>query len=938
MALDINGYNADFNAFIQFAADHIATNDKAVARFEVGAAPFGGARTVVAADPQADKVGKFRDQNQRDLNNTIRTAFRNAVINMFGGESRIPDSVKDAMLLKDYNKGKPLTARRILAVKTAIDQDGSVKLNTFRSADAATVALNKGWTNEELPMVARAARFLSEATVVDEFTAIDQLSTPGSKANRLMNYGGRFMDSATNFANGLRLMEGFKEWFTDICNTMRPVHEQNYKTRDYSPADTFTKLNFNSRMLDMDYLLGLEKFAFEELAVSPKADLAGTDMEKLFGFKNNKAMYCLGTAHGKSIYSTIANIPKEKRAVLYAVFNAFTIPAKNAQEAHDKNQGNGSATWLKDTYAPAMAGRILKNFDKDEALYNAGKLTAKNIIKQFFNEIPDKGDYDYETLNNYFEDVFYKFNLDEEEGGQYTDISSIAGLNLENSGCTFEETVRILREGRMPPVPKYLSTGCMPLSKFDGTVAGGRDLINGDLDRPDLCYRFKTDLSTALINHQQQPGFGFTFPGQEKFYTNSSEQGKANITRVGDNVVAMCGAVHVAQANAVMTLLSQSGLSNLRGGLPQVGSTGNEHAPVDYTLTKNARTGAVTIKYNSPEALPFKFEWSATVDIDGNITTTPMTVEKKPLPADMAATAVGNAVARQNVKLDDAQKAKATKLVGDLALEHNLRGKKLDLFSNFVVRLFLTDQSAASDLDIATDMAKNIAAWRKIATPADRVKSIENVFVQNFNEQIDTALAEAQKADTKHFNGEDPDINNQLYADAERYVYTVNGQVFDREVGDKLASAFKAAIKGQANLRGLSTIVTQTASNALSMLTNRASLASTDKSPDGHSTNLPGIERYVSRDFASGKYQMLTTISSNFSGKFEPMYLDLTVAKDGKSATFVSRNKFPLAMGAGPNIQASYGKVELQATFKVDLSGPKPIVTDCEINQDFAID
>jgi hypothetical protein len=45
MALDINGYNADFNAFIKFAADHIATNDKAVARFEVGAAPFGGGRT-----------------------------------------------------------------------------------------------------------------------------------------------------------------------------------------------------------------------------------------------------------------------------------------------------------------------------------------------------------------------------------------------------------------------------------------------------------------------------------------------------------------------------------------------------------------------------------------------------------------------------------------------------------------------------------------------------------------------------------------------------------------------------------------------------------------------------------------------------------------------------------------------------------------------------
>jgi hypothetical protein len=823
-------------------------------------------------------------------------------------------------------------------VKAAIDQDGTVKLNTFRSADAATVALNKGWTNAELPKIARAARFLSEATGVDEFTAIDQLSTPGSKANRLMNYGGRFMDSAANFANGLRLMDGFKEWYTDIYNTMKPVNQQDHKTRDYSPANTFSKLNFNSRMLEMNDLKGLEKFAFEELAVNPKADLAGTDMEKLFGFKNNKAMFCIGTAHGKSIYSTIANIPKEKRAVLYAAINAFTIPAKNAQEAHAKNQGNRSATWLDECYIPNLASRILKNFDQAEVMYNAGKLTAKNIIKQFFNEIPDKGNYDYKTLNNYFDGISAALSLDEEEGGQYTDVSSSVPLAMENSGCTFEETVRLLREGKMPPVPQYLSTGCMPLGKFDGTVAGGRDLIGGDLYRPDFCYRFKSDQDTPLLSFEQQPGFGFSFPGQEKFHANGTAQGRANIPRVGDNVDAMCGTVHVAQANAVMTLLSQSGLSNLRGGLPQVGSTGNEHVPVDYTLTKDARSGAVTIKYNSPEALPFKFEWSAIVDIDGNVTATPMKVEKKPLPADFTATAVGNAATRMNINLDDAQKAKAVKLVGDLALEHNLRGKKLDLLSNFVVRLFLTDQSAAADLDVATDMAKNIAAWRPMAAPADRVKTIENVFVQNINEQIDTALADAQKAAPRHFTGEDPDINAQLNADAERFIYTINGQVFDRVGADKLVPAFKAVVKGQANLRGLSTIVTQTISNALSMLTNRASLASTDKSPDGHPTNLPGIERYVSRNFANGKYQMLTTASSNFSGEILPMYLDLTVSEDGKSATFVSRNKFSLAMGAGPNVQASYGKVEFQATFRIDLSGPKPIVTDCEINQDFALD
>jgi len=32
-----------------------------------------------------NKVGKFRNQTQKDLNNEIRTAFRNAIIDMFGG-------------------------------------------------------------------------------------------------------------------------------------------------------------------------------------------------------------------------------------------------------------------------------------------------------------------------------------------------------------------------------------------------------------------------------------------------------------------------------------------------------------------------------------------------------------------------------------------------------------------------------------------------------------------------------------------------------------------------------------------------------------------------------------------------------------------------------------------------------------------------------------
>ena len=631
MSLDVNGYSDQFRNFLDFANKEIQANawkgKTSVAQADQSTAL--GSRTITANSH--DKVGKWRrSQDMKDVNDMTRKIFKNAIAEMFGGEKNIPKTVLNAMKLNDYDKGKPLTARRILAVKTAIDREGSVKLNAFKSPDAEKLALSKGWTQGELPRIARAANMLCAATNMDINTAIEKLSTPGSKENRLMNYGGRFLETQANFANGLRLMDSFAAWFKDICDTMAPVYSSTLGEKDFSPADTFTKLNMSSQVIKEDNLKGFEKFAFEELSVNPKANLNETDMEKLFGFKNNKAMCFFGFDFGHSFASTIANIPKEKRAVIYTALNAFTQPANNALEAREKTKGGGSQTWISNIHSPSVIARLLRNFDKAEAMFNAGKLTPTNIIKEFFSEIPDKGDYDYETINEYFNDIGAQLNLEDFEGGQYTDVSDSVALAMENSGCTFEETVRILREGSMPSVPQYLNTGSMPLADFDGTNNGGIKLIEGDLYRPDPCYRFRNDLKTPLMTiGPDHGGFGFTFPGQSKFYTNGWPQGKANIQHVADNVIKMCGAVHVNQANSVMMMLSQSGLSNLRGGIPQVNATSNEHAPVDYTLSKNEQTGAITIRYSSPEVLPFKFEWSATIDVNGNVTTTPMTAELK---------------------------------------------------------------------------------------------------------------------------------------------------------------------------------------------------------------------------------------------------------------------------------------------------------------------
>ena len=65
-----------------------------------------------------------RNQDQKALNDATRAVFRQAVIDIFGTSiDDVPKKVRSAMCLSDYGHGKPLTARRILAVNKAVDAE-----------------------------------------------------------------------------------------------------------------------------------------------------------------------------------------------------------------------------------------------------------------------------------------------------------------------------------------------------------------------------------------------------------------------------------------------------------------------------------------------------------------------------------------------------------------------------------------------------------------------------------------------------------------------------------------------------------------------------------------------------------------------------------------------------------------------------------------------
>lgn len=621
MALDINGYNATFKAFTDFATDHIAANDgKTIANATVQQ-PLGGRKAVAVAVNDDDFVHNWtRGVEQWTVNDRTRKLFRNAVADMFGGEANIPDSVRDAMLLEDYNQGKPLTARRILAVKAAIDADGTAKaraakfkLETFQSKELEDAALAMGFKKSELPKLARATHLYVKATGKKEMDAMKALATPGTEANRLMNYGGRFMENANNFYNGLRLIRAFAEWYQDLKAGQAAVAKKNYAV-----ANTLSKLNASVGAFASDCTLGMEKFIFESFACDPDVNLDETDKERLFGFENNAVCRFFGRNFGNSCCNTIANIPPEKRNVVYASFDLFCRLATNV----DDLQIIAKERMLTLPERPRFLAYVMKNFAKLEAMLAKGQLTAKNFIKTCFPDMRDKTGYDLKAVRRHFDAV------DVAVGEKYDDIQGPIKIMMEETGCTYEEAGKALRgTGPMPERPRYMSTGQLGLSTFDGTTSGGREAIEGDLGRPQN-YSFVSD-DKDLLPQNDDIGFGFKFPGEERIVTNGKEKMFPNIKKVGDKVEEMCGKVHAKQANSVMMMLSQSGLGPINRGLKAYGINSTEHSAVEYTLTKDEATGTVTIKYESPKALPFKFEWTATVDVDGNVSATPLKFENR---------------------------------------------------------------------------------------------------------------------------------------------------------------------------------------------------------------------------------------------------------------------------------------------------------------------
>ena len=926
MPLDINGYNDAFRAFTDFATKSVeAGQTKAIARapVEVTTGPLTG-RSITAAT--TDKVFKFfRSSDDQKANDATRKIFRDAIIDMFGGESKIPATVKQAMLEADYGKGKPLTARRILAVKAAIDASGTteartekLKLESFQSPEVEQAASKMGFVKSEFPKLARAAHFYAQTAGVSELDALKAVSESGSEANRLMQYGGRFLESAENFADGLRLIAKFSEWHDDIS----AAHAKN----DPAALDTPSKINADIRAATPQAKLGLERFIFEDIAANPDFNLKETDAERAFGVEHNAASRHMLVADNVSTLGTIANVPPEKRRVVYAAFNAFRELAPSAQERNAKKQVSLESIFL---------ARILRHLPKLESIMAKGPLTGRDIIKTCFPDIGKPGNFDADTIKAWEDDLGTRCLA---LGGEY---QAAATPLLESAGATIDEAKSAVRRGKPLPDVPFFSTAQFSIQEASSVATAGIATMDGDICRISP-YTTGEDGNVKNVFPLENQSWKFNFPDGERLETNGTKH--ADIPRVGQKIRDLCGEVHPKQIGTVAFLLSQSGIGGVmkKRPLAEFGINTDEHTPVDFTLSRNAETGTVTITYASPKELPVRFSWMATVDVAGNVTTTPLVMEK-PL-GDVSSADAKKAVNAAMKDLGVNLTKDGANLAANLFAQHakGMFPKNASVFANYIVGRMVSPLGLQDD-ELEGKVAKianDIKSWDdfklgdpRLADAGRRVADIANGHVkEKINDEhwfMGDPGYQAQ-SNMPHL----PNVANQFWSDISSGSWNFNGttvkldpkmnanevRAFNEKVVDQLNKTVDGSIKTEERRsvvkKVLTTLLHQGNFSELELISRKQSDLSA----------LKGSELFASRDM-NGEFEPILTGSQKAMG--------LEISKDGKTATVTVSIAKNITCDGSTADASKIGVALWTQKMTVDLTKDIPEVTNVTFSQQF---
>ena len=244
MQIDTSALSA-LRSFNDFAAVSGA-NRSDIAR--LGASRDGSGLTIAKGTGDKAYLLTRRSDADKTANDNVRAAFKDAVSGLFGGFDKIPQSVKNVMKLGDYGKGRPLTVRRIEAVKMAVVQELN-SAGTLQDADGLAIGkdevmrdlgareeLTPKQANAELRMAFDSDEPISRSGLPRQiarelqsiFNDIDTrfFGAPSANEHRPHDFGGPGVAFAVTAIVKAADAEGRRVTVDEVVAALKPVYER----------------------------------------------------------------------------------------------------------------------------------------------------------------------------------------------------------------------------------------------------------------------------------------------------------------------------------------------------------------------------------------------------------------------------------------------------------------------------------------------------------------------------------------------------------------------------------------------------------------------------------------------------------------------------------------------------------------------------------------
>ena len=768
---------------------------------------------------------------------------------------------------------------------------------TTEGSAARAEALALGYAPGELAKLQQVADFYRQATDCTDVEAYMAAINPKSDARRLFAFGGRFVASAENFAAGLRLQREFKAWFAETAALVQQHRNQ--------PQDggSITVIHADPVLFKPEAAIAFEKFLFEEIARNEALPLEAENPRAVFEMESNPATRFVGRGYTNGCIATVAQIPPEKRSFMYKVFDIIAPLGANRVQAQARGLGLDDSVEL--------IARIFRNYDEVAEMDRTGTLTRESFFARFYPDVPGS-----EKMTN-LEIIRASTNIVQTAFRTNTAKIVAASSMVTDCGLTATEAVAAVESGKIVQRAPYVAAGTVSITEF-GTPAGARSQAVLDLLRPSFPTFGQPELPAVT---EAGKSFKAVFPDTTTLTSANNAQANA----IADKLAEFCGDAHLAQLESVYLAFTQGAEGPVCGAFMDLGIRSNEHMPLTYTLSKDAETGAITIRYSEPEGFPVKFSWETTIDTDGKSVTTPLAAKVESIPVGHARNVAAVAARRMGRQLDEAQLGRAAELIAQHCVEMNV--KNAGLFANFIVQLPLDGDE--KDIQRAVSMANSIRQWRDIDIGDPTIAEVDGVVK---DEAIDDLAGYMGPNGAGHFREPNPTLHDTFLVDIGLATLVIGDRIHEigRTNTQQAIADFKNALVGKPNSqKALSSLMQQNMAMHLIRLRVKQGTVPTARRPNPkNSYGQPGAEKFVNRTGNPALFQV-PQIVENPTSRYE-----LQLSDDGNTATV--RLTWSGKINVGVTIKEdldTFGNIDVTEEITLDLTGDNPRITDLHLGQ-----